>query len=432
MKTSTLALLGVCWSCLALADATEAQPLKLGDKICAETKEMNGVLNSLGKAQDCMDAKPGANALDPADGLMKFCSKPVEAACGPKNERGDARAATLERVKAEIENASLLRVAKFLGIANAENFDIAALDKLEKTDPRLYRKGYKWYSRFLVEETALKFGGGAAADLYAVKYFTDIQSKLEKNIAQRPGLSKVTKKAMIRKIRSVEYVEADDLLTGDHASTDLMAEFVTNCGADGMEDNAISTSYTDSNGHEKEVFYICPGSLIATAANRSANDPHWMIGLSMTIGHELAHKIDYTDYPSAYEKMRLCLREHHKAELNGLIVKGKAVVEVKAYMSEISADYWGSEVLAEYLKNQSDPREKLKILQEAVQDLCGTPDVDNVHPSGEFRIRNLVRSNPKIHAAIGCPVPPPTAKPACNLEGAVKGPVKVPVKNTAK
>ncbi len=398
----------------------EEQPLKVGEKMCAETTQIEGALHSLGNQGHCNERSSQPVAADPADEVLRFCSNPVEAACGANNERGAARSVVLDRTKSEVENAALSRVAKFLGLPNPDKFTIADLDKLEKSDARLYRKGYKWYSRFLVEETALKFGGGSAADLYAEKYFGDIQNKMAKDIERRPGLNKATKKAMIKKIRSVEYVEADDLLTGDYKSTELMAEFLSNCGADGMDDNAISTSYTDANGHEKEVFYICPGALIATAANRSTSDPHWMIGLSMTIGHELAHKIDFREYPRAYEKLRLCLRQYHKDELNGLIVKGNAVVSVKAYMGEISADYWGSQVLADYLVGLSNPAEKIKILQDAVQDLCGTPDEDNVHPSGEFRIRNLVRSNPKIHAAIGCLPPPATAKPACNLEGSAK------------
>jgi hypothetical protein len=90
---------------------------------------------------------------------------------------------------------------------------------------------------------------------------------------------------------------------------------------------------------------------------------------------------------------------------------------VVSHMGEISADYWGSEVMALYMANENlsvvDSEEFIKT---NMMNLCGSGD-EGVHPSGDFRITRIIRHNPGINQHLQCPLEAETK--ACSLKGQI-------------
>ena len=216
-----------------------------------------------------------------------------------------------------------------------------------------------------------------------------------------------------RKIRFVNFL---DLAEGRAGDEDFVKDMMSGCGRDGMEDNAFATN-NEKDGLNYVV--ICPGSFLATHLPGRFRDvsENASFGQIWTLGHETGHHVDAREFPLSYAKLRACVAEHHGAKLK------LGAAQVDEYMSEIAGDYWGTEALADYVATLASPRQKLIVVQENLEDLCTSEDdggeEEGGHPSGRFRIEQLVRQNPRLHQALGCK--PRRTEPAgvsCTLRGA--------------
>lgn len=214
-----------------------------------------------------------------------------------------------------------------------------------------------------------------------------------------------------------------DPLTGQ-----LGSAFMQVCGKDGLELNAFAMRTTDGS----RFLLVCPGLLMGVAHHgRDAREN--LNNLIFVLAHEFSHHFDAQKMSLYYENFRKCLVEHHAGELLpgtfdrvSLALKDRRARDealVEKHIGEISADYWGAAVLAEYLRTSGlsdgiQSGSKLDAIRQAFGVLCSSND-DGVHPTGEFRLRVMMRSSPAFASVMGCKKPA-SKKPGCNLMGAIR------------
>lgn len=214
-----------------------------------------------------------------------------------------------------------------------------------------------------------------------------------------------------------------DPLTGQ-----LGSAFMQACGQDGLELNAFALRTTDGS----RFLLVCPGLLMGVAHH--GNDARENLNnLIFVLAHEFSHHFDALKFPLYYENFRRCLVEHHAGDLlpgkfeqvsmalKDARARDEALVE--KHSGEISADYWGAAVLAEYLRTSGlgdgvKAGSKLNAIRQAFGVLCSSND-DGVHPTGEFRLRVMMRSSPAFAGLMGCKKAA-SKKPGCNLMGAIR------------
>lgn len=201
----------------------------------------------------------------------------------------------------------------------------------------------------------------------------------------------------------------------DENAPALARAYARSCGWEGLGQNAFAASFTRTRGGAAVVdryFIVCPG-LLLSAIGAGADARSNLENLLFVVGHELSHHFDAEKMPTFYEPYQRCLEG-----LFGRVLPGPLAPR----MGEISADFWGTEVLLGYLNEsgqgpKSGPtgqRERLWSLRQGVGALCGSQD-DGVHPSGAFRIGSLLRHHPGIITSMRCMHP--GARPTCTLRG---------------
>jgi hypothetical protein len=74
----------------------------------------------------------------------------------------------------------------------------------------------------------------------------------------------------------------------------------------------------------------------------------------------------------------------------------------ESHMGEIAADTWAAQVMGAYMKSESlNIQESTELVASNMMKLCGSQD-EGIHASGDFRILETIRKNPKIVDALGC------------------------------
>ena len=91
---------------------------------------------------------------------------------------------------------------------------------------------------------------------------------------------------------------------------------------------------------------------------------------------------------------------------------------VLSHAGELIADQWGIKVTSIHAKTENYSfGESESMLTESWAKLCGTGD-EGIHPTGDFRIGTLMRSNPAIIDTLACTQTEAT-KTACTFDGEV-------------
>lgn len=196
------------------------------------------------------------------------------------------------------------------------------------------------------------------------------------------------------------------------------------CGSDGLIDNAFATTIDN----EKYVL-ICPGFLITMTQTPDLKERFNTI--LHAISHEMGHHIDNSKVGNElYAPYLSCLSKNYsekfnstkddqkfckKNEKNPELCKSKIT---ESHAGELIADAWGIKVLSIHAKAQNYSfAETDELLTSSWTKLCGSGD-EGIHPSGDFRIGTLLRSNPEINSVLACDNSSMT-KPSCTLEGEV-------------
>lgn len=196
------------------------------------------------------------------------------------------------------------------------------------------------------------------------------------------------------------------------------------CGSDGMVANAFATTIKS-----QRYVLICPGFLIALS--QTASPKERLSSILQAVAHEMGHHIDNSQVGDALYKPYLsCLSENYVDKFNSTdedkkfckkTAKDQAECNMKITTShggELIADAWGIKVLNIHARSEamSIPQAD-SMLTSTWASLCNTGD-EGIHPTGDFRIGTLLRTNPDISDYLSCNNSSIT-RPACALEGAV-------------
>jgi hypothetical protein len=186
--------------------------------------------------------------------------------------------------------------------------------------------------------------------------------------------------------------------TPDPNDPSAVREYAEGCGPDGMAPTAFALP-------ERNSVFICPG-LFADAA---ANHQNLLDSILHVVSHEIGHTM-HIPFPGAFRRLEACFGDVFGNEFHANQV------------AESVADTIGAYSLAEKVKGKS-PAEALRTVAQSVKILCFTSGTDRSgnpeeHPSGVFRINNLIGRNPDIMKALGCGEPT-EEKPACQVQGKV-------------
>lgn len=348
-----------------------------------------------------------------AQGVQDFCNQPYELICGPSLQRNKKRDLRLEERTQQIITEAKRNVLIALPDANPAELDFKSeehakgiLTSRQLEIANLYFEG--------IYQALRKKIGKSFNDFKPA--FIQVQKYLTKTIHQRIQFNNpedAEKMLLALSSDRVEFVDALEILSSKPANkAELLSNLVESCGKDGMEDNDFAIELD-----EKNYVVICPGDYLAISAD-SANKKMTFQDLAAqlwTLGHEMGHLIDAGAFPKSYTQFHTCVDENYLEDLAP--IEGKILSD---YMGEISADYWGTEALADILKYVNDNQQRLIILQNSLESLCGT-EKDDVHPDGRFRIENLVRRNPRLSEVLGCEEDLEIEfKPSCTLRGAWK------------
>jgi len=215
----------------------------------------------------------------------------------------------------------------------------------------------------------------------------DLLKAIDKMDFPDSAKKKLRDKAMATRLRMVPRL----------SSLESIKEFVEGCGPDGMAPSAFALPNTNE-------MIVCPGLLITGAANSDT----LLDTLIHVAPHEWGHDLHIPNR-SLFAKMEKCFADTFK----GFLPK---------QAEESVADTIGAAALAERVKGKS-AAETLRILRASTNILCFTsgnePDGQpGEHPSGAFRINNLIGRNPDIMEALGCGKPTEQA-PVCLVQGRV-------------
>jgi hypothetical protein len=198
----------------------------------------------------------------------------------------------------------------------------------------------------------------------------------------------------------------------------------TACGTDGLIDNAFATEI-----NKERYVLVCPGFLITLSQTASATDR--FNSILHAISHEMGHHIDNSKVgEELYAPYLTCLSNNYadkfkrsKADQKFCDKKAKNAAEcnqqvVKSHAGELIADAWGLNVTNIHMRaEQYSSIQVDQLLTDSWAKLCGSGD-EGIHPSGDFRIGTLMRTNPDITEYLGCNNSQVNIKPACTLEGA--------------
>jgi hypothetical protein len=230
--------------------------------------------------------------------------------------------------------------------------------------------------------------------------------------------------------KTIQVIDAIEVLRKHIKNEDLMDSIVSECGRSGLEDNAFAQSFAvDPDDPEKgfaRYLVICPGDYLTSFDDEDDSElgkVPAIYGEAWTLAHETGHHIDSTLFPETYEKLQACIATYYLSDLGEVANDGNkekiAKGQVTRYMSEISADYWGTEAMTLLLKGAvKDPEERSFVLQNSLASLCGSKDDGKTggHPDGKFRIEQIGK-NPQLRRTLRCDTIPQGVPPACTLKG---------------
>jgi hypothetical protein len=289
---------------------------------------------------------------------------------------------------------------------------------------------------------------------------TELQRAIQEKMGSDPARAELVKE-MIGVVGKIELILADryaeygrlNSVPKEDGSRAININAISNsdfgiCGSDFLTRNMFSSStgYTDpktKKGVHTGMLAVvaCPGQWLdlLTVPFGKPEQSLWQI-----FGHELAHQVHATRNRVAddvvledgtamtfnavpnYESYNACIRDTlappvlpplSKAGREGDYFKwvskelGHEASDAEFRLNEISADEWGNHVVRRLMdKNQLPLEERAFAVANSMRRLCrlpsGKPFIthSDTHPSGRFRIENMMRQ-PEMRAALQCAAP---------------------------
>ena len=282
------------------------------------------------------------------------------------------------------------------------------------TSPKIVVDTY--YNAIKASENEV-FGQSLAKRPDVVQVFMDTKTTMRMAITSNPQIPRATQTKMANAIMAI------DMRTGTEYIDELAARIkkqLPNENNEKIRASAIEVYQSSCGEHGLDVnaffdsgkLVICPGLVYSLSDYGPKNKSDVMDALSFTIGHEMGHAIDAAEMPEVYSNMRACYV--------GMTNNPKIWEEDIA--AEISADYWGSLVLSNRLRNNGvRGKDAAKAVALATDGFCSdSPTVDGhpEHPTGEFRVNATMSTFPAMREALSCEGPTNNS-PACMINGRV-------------
>ena len=361
----------------------------------------------------------------------KFCEDPYNTICGA-SAAGLAfnRRMQIQPLKEKAKKAALYDVAKLLKVKDPEDFTEADIAKYK---PALFRAGVEETYREQLASHAFADGGGISQAAIN-KAETTIRDSLTQAIATVPGLNVFERARLLSRVAKTRiYTDLSAKVMKAIGRDDISDKLYEACGPDALNDNAFATKDRDG----EPIVIVCPGTLFA-AQGAGSDQKSNLFALLQTLGHELGHQIDSSQAiaDDVYGPFEACIERYHTTHLKSPdkyeFGETGFKARVRTHAKEIEADFWGTQTAVQYIKSQKpalDRNQKLRVLRESWEDLCGGKD-DSDHPDDHFRIEVLLRRDPAIHELMECSEPPESrlgytglnefSKPGCTLAGPTK------------
>lgn len=231
----------------------------------------------------------------------------------------------------------------------------------------------------------------------ALPDYAAIKALMVSRIQKEPGLGADAKAELVRRVGLTDLVLPSKYIRDYLTTTDELWPVIPQL----VEDQAWNASYDDLGGagnpalaKDQSVVIVYMGMLLADATH-----------LDYVLLHETAHSIDSGRLPSLYDRYAGCMKRRYQTEFKG--------------WDEVVADYWASAALAQVLPRAGGTGQRLDYLRKSFELICDTSGeagsiiigmIKVDHPSGQYRIENVLGGEPDILAALGLPA---AQEPAC-------------------
>lgn len=384
-----------------------------------------------------------------------FCSNPLKVVCEDTKEVRTLREAEIDRLKNEIrQEASAIAKKKIQALGNGGG--------LFGTVSRFFKK-MKIENQEIVAVASKKLSG-FEKNIVSPDIVATIKTYLKDEV-QESGLSDSRKNEFKSRIDKIVVGNFADYMEEIGASNKLLPQlFSSHCGLDGLVDNAFATKVANKdfvlicpgwmislNKAEskaevlKQVMQVLTHELAHHIDARDYADEY--APMTKCISENFGRTLNRTsrDASACLESDQLCVdtyaaakkeiesncrqQEEKCVQTKGILCGVRAKLckvtpSAKSYaqklscekksgescrlkvaeshMGEISADTWGAQVMGSYIKNENLTFEEgSELIAANMMKLCGSRD-QGVHPSGDLRILEIMRKNPKIIEALGC------------------------------
>lgn len=398
--------------------------------------------------QACCDGSKGSSGNQVYG--QDFCARPLDAICGAANPAASdpsgqsashsVRAREIHRELAAINRYAMEKAeAKALGLGltipaqTPRPLGNADLRRLLESWPEPQAEAVKqaYYAAF----ADARDGRIRQAEAPLPAILQTVKSLLGTVIDHQLSAAQHTaeRQALKQAVRDVELLTPSSLARLRDTDSELFAQldqtYRLHCGASGMNDNAVSKRIG-----ARRFVVLCPGKLLAAEEggdSQAIGSPpqsvnrHAILNLLRTLAHETSHAFDFNksedgrDFSTLYGGYIACLRAHYAARIPSGAAQFSGL-----RLGEITSDFWGNEVVAEYALATNPRPEILPLLRETHGALCDTESSER-HPSGDFRIAGGLASDPRISTSIfrcGCSPQTPARAPACDLSGSRASP----------
>lgn len=363
-----------------------------------------------------------------------FCSDPFKAVCQNQPTNADGRA---KKINAHVDAAlkrTLEAAVSWKSITADEASRIRTADQ---------------FNEFITKHPAPEIGIQLDAAYYYFYYtlvgsrINAAESAVEKHMEYAIGkvkeavehtLSGADAAAALENISQIQLVthaNASRLLAGEERLYQLyLNQFRLHCGARNVRDNAFTFVWLRNAGNAavpvwkiaSRYIVLCPGALLgAIEEAHGLSEDVQLNSVFQILAHEIGHQIDSGSlYENPYKTYFECLKSEqgYKSEFTD------------AKKREVTADFWALRALTLHVRDYEGGAElsfnKLRILRQSMGWLCGSsgavahPDPAAPHPTGQFRIEQLLRRDPWVHAEMACDQS--YASTACGISGGISLP----------
>lgn len=177
--------------------------------------------------------------------------------------------------------------------------------------------------------------------------------------------------------------------------------FIRNCTYYGVFGSAFVPGQKLSDLPHNIPVTFCP-SFMAEIYNKENIEDHRdeiFFKMLMVITHELGHLFGHKKHmvvsPKRASETILCMADHYPGSWS----TKRILID---YKDEIMADIFAADSFSRELETRGYSKiKKLRLLTSSYKILCGTQD-DGVHPSGSFRLNEILLKEPKVFKMFGC------------------------------